>query len=112
MPSKAEAAVKVQDLSNADTVADLQAKLRTAQEETSRALIQRDYFVRLLRQQQTLSTARTQNEVFTSLIGEHSIFARALKFLPRGFKELIPLRTKKFLKDVIVRIGFRSVRGI
>jgi hypothetical protein len=107
MPSKAEAAVKVQDLSNADTIADLQAKLRTAQEETSRALIQRDYFLRLLRQQQTLSTARTQNEVFTLLIGENAIFARALKF-----KGLIPLRAKQFLKDVIVRIGFRSVRGI
>jgi hypothetical protein len=102
---KAKTAGEVQDLKNADTIADLQAKLRAAQAELSRASMQRDYVLRLLRQQQTLSTARIQNDALAFFREKDSIFAHALAFIPRRFKDAIPLRTRQFLKDIIVRIG-------
>jgi hypothetical protein len=102
---KGEAAGKVRDLNDADTIANLQAKLGAVQAEAARASMQRDYILRLLRQQQTLSTARAQNEAFVFLMEKNSIFARALKFMPQNIKDIIPLRAKQFLKDIIVRIG-------
>jgi hypothetical protein len=102
---KAETVGEVQDLKNADTIADLQAKLRAAQAEASRASMQRDYFLRLLRQQQTLSTARIQNDALAFFREKESIFAHALAFIPRRFKDVVPQRTRQFLKDIIVRIG-------
>src|SRR5450830_377428 len=87
---KAKSVGEVQDLKNADTIADLQAKLRAAQAEASRASMQRDYVLRLLRQQQTLSTARIQNDALAFFREKDSIFAHVLAFIPRRFKDVVP----------------------
>jgi hypothetical protein len=102
---KGDAAGKVQDLNDVDTIVDLQAKLQAAQADATRASMQRDYVLRLLRQQQTLSTARIQNDALAFFREKDSVFAHALAFIPRRFKDVIPLRTRQFLKDMIVRIG-------
>jgi hypothetical protein len=102
---KFDAAGKIQDLNDVNTIHGLQAKLQAAQAEAARASMQRDYVLRLLRQQQTLTTARIQNDALAFFREKNSIFARALEFVPRRFKNVIPLRTRQFLKDIIVRIG-------
>lgn len=87
---------------DADTIADLQAKFMVVQAEAARASMQRDYFIRLLRQQQTSGAASTQNAFLSE---ESRVFALTIKFMPQRLKVMIPLRAKQFLKDIIIRIG-------
>jgi hypothetical protein len=81
-----------EDLHN---IAELQGKLRATESELERARKQRDYVLRLLRQQQTLSTLRGQN----------SMLVQWLSRTPGSLKDIVPLRFKQLVRRIAARIG-------
>jgi hypothetical protein len=76
-------------------IAELQSKLLTTATELERTRKQRDYVLRLLRQQQALSTLPQQN----------SVLARLLSRVPRRLKDIVPLRVKLLVWHIAVKIG-------
>jgi hypothetical protein len=89
-----------------ETSADVQEKLTAAQAELARAAKQRDYLLRLLRQQQTLSPRRKQYEAFIyyyealfRFLDRHPVFRAALRIVPR------PSQVKQFVK----RLGIKTI---
>ena len=87
------------------TFAELQAKLQTTEAELERTKLQRDYVLRMLRQQQTLSTMRNQNEAFAFYTERDSRLSQLLSRVPRGAKDIFPLRVKQFVKNIVIKIG-------
>lgn len=65
---------------------------------------ERDYAFRLLRQQQTLSISRIQNHAYAHYMERDSRIAAILRRVPRGVKELLPLRFKQFLRSLLIKI--------
>jgi hypothetical protein len=76
-------------------IAELKGKLLATETELERTRRQRDYVLRLLRQQQTLTTLRGQN----------SVLAQLLSRVPRGLKDIIPMRVKQLALNIAVKIG-------
>lgn len=76
-------------------IAELKGKLLATETELERTRRQRDYVLRLLRQQQTLTTLRGQN----------SVLAQLLSRVPRGLKDIIPMRVKQLVLKIAVKIG-------
>jgi hypothetical protein len=76
-------------------IAELQGKLRATEGELERTKKQRDYVLRLLRQQQTLSTLRGQNSVLVQLLSR----------VPGSLKDIVPLRVKQLVRHIAVKIG-------
>jgi hypothetical protein len=81
-----------EDLHN---IAELQGKLRATESELERAKKQRDYVLRLLRQQQILSTLRGQNSTVVQMLSR----------VPGGLKDIVPLRVKQLVRRIAARIG-------
>jgi hypothetical protein len=92
---KDESTLGLANRGDSHNVAELQAKLRATEAELERTRKQRDYVLRLLRQQQTLSTLRRQNSVLMQLL------SRA----PQSLKDIVPLRVKQLVWHIAAKIG-------
>jgi hypothetical protein len=75
-------------------VAEMQSKLLATETELERTRRQRDYMVRLLRQQQTLNILRWQNGT-----------TRMLSRVPRRLKDIVPRRVKQLVLNIAIKIG-------
>jgi hypothetical protein len=95
---------RVADENCARTIAELKAKLQWTEAELERAVTQRDYVLRLLQQQQTLSTTRIQNDAYAFFMERDSALARLLSRVPRGVKDLFPIRFKQYVRGLVVKI--------
>jgi hypothetical protein len=83
---------------------DLQAKLATTQAERDRAIRERDYALRLLRQQQTLNTAQHRRDALRAYFEDVYFYMKRNKvFTQISAKLPIPLALKRFLKGVLVK---------
>jgi hypothetical protein len=105
---KEDAGTTIEERDSADTIADLQSRLRDVQEELVRTSMQRDYILRLLRQQQTIGTNYVQNRVVGLYLQRDTILARMARGAPQRIKNSIPMPIKQTLKNIIVKIGYRS----
>lgn len=91
---------------SARAIAELQAKLRVTEIELERAKIQRDYFLRLLQQQQALRTSIIQNYAFAFRMEQRkSMMERLFNRIPRDLKDLFPVRLKQVIKNIAIKIG-------
>lgn len=95
---------RVADETGASTIAELRAKLQWTEAELERAVKQRDYVLRLLQQQQTLSTTRIQNDAYAFFMERDSALARLLSRVPRGVKDLFPIRFKQYVRGLVIKI--------
>jgi hypothetical protein len=102
---KQEDGSRVTDGNDVRTIAELQAKLQTTEAELERAKTQRDYALRLLRQQQTLSTPRIQNKAYAFYMEQDRALAKLLSRIPRRVKDIFPLRLKQFVRNIVIKIG-------
>lgn len=102
---KEDVGTTIADHSNADTIADLQSRLRDVQAELVRTSMQRDFLLRLLRQQQTIGTSYVQNRAIEFYLERGTILARLLRGAPQKVKDIIPMPIKQTLKKIIIKIG-------
>jgi hypothetical protein len=76
-------------------IAELQSELLATETELERTRRQRDYVLRLLRQQQMLTTLRGQN----------GMLAQLLSRVPSRLKDIVPLRVKQLVLNIANKIG-------
>lgn len=93
------------DGESARAIGELQAKLQATEIELERAKTQRDYVLRLLQQQQTLSTSGIQNFAFAFHMEQNSALAGLLGRVPRNVKDLFPARFRQFVKNIAIKVG-------
>ena len=89
----------------APAASDLQTRLQNVEEELARTRRERDHALRLLRQQLTVSSTRLQNESFAFYLEQNKLTVRLLQRIPRNVKDLIPLRFKQAMRNILVKIG-------
>jgi hypothetical protein len=93
------------DQIDADTIADRQSRLSDLEAELARTRMQRDYILRLLRQQQTIGTAYIQNRALEFRLGQQGLLARLIRRAPPSIKNMVPTSVKQALKKIIVKIA-------
>jgi hypothetical protein len=76
-------------------IAELQSELLATETELERTRRQRDYVLRLMRQQQMLTTLRGQN----------GMLAQLLSRVPSRLKDIVPLRVKQLVLNIANKIG-------
>lgn len=91
--------------SEPSAASDLRARLRDVEEELGRTRRERDFALRLLRQQITVSSSRIQDETFAFYMEQNKFTVRLLRRIPRGLKDMIPLSFKQAVRNILVKIG-------
>jgi hypothetical protein len=87
-----------------DTIAELQAKLAASEAARDRAIRERDYALRLLRQQQSLSTVQQRREVLKAYFEDAYLYMKRSKVSSQIYAKLpIPLALKRFLRGILVK---------
>jgi hypothetical protein len=87
-----------------DAIGELQTKLAATEAALDRAIKERDYALRLLRQQQSLNTAQQRREALRAYFEDVYFYAKRNKIVSRIYTRLpIPLAFKEFLKSVLVK---------
>lgn len=93
------------DQIDAGLIADPQSRLSELEAELARTVMQRDYILRLLRQQQTIGTAYIQNRALEFRLGQHGLLVRLIRSAPPSIKNMLPMSVKQALKKIIVKIA-------
>lgn len=74
------------------------------EDELARATMERDFALRLLRRQQFLTTARSQNVIFSSYREQNSVTGYLIRLLPGSFKRYFPIWLKQKVKNLLLKI--------
>ena len=87
-----------------DAIAELQAKLAASEAARHRAIKERDYALRLLRQQQSLNTVQQRREALKAYFEDVYLYMKRNKTTSQIYAKLpIPLALKRFLRGILVK---------